>query len=48
MRAGKHNFAEVKVYGAIMAVLLGWRALQFIRKKRLLPIAVIGRQLSKQ
>lgn len=25
MRAGKHNFAEVIVYGAIVALLLGWR-----------------------
>jgi sulfoxide reductase heme-binding subunit YedZ len=25
MRAGKNNFAEVAVYGAILAVLLGWR-----------------------
>lgn len=26
MRAGKNDFAEVAVYGAIIAVLLGWRA----------------------
>ena len=25
MRAGKNNFAEVFVYAAILAVLLGWR-----------------------
>ena len=25
MRAAKHNFAEVAVYAAILAVLLGWR-----------------------
>lgn len=25
MRAGKHNFAEVMVYGTIVAALLGWR-----------------------
>lgn len=25
MRAGKHNFAEPAVYGAILAALLGWR-----------------------
>ncbi len=25
MRAGKHNFAEVAVYAAILALLLGWR-----------------------
>ncbi len=34
MRAGKNNFAEVAVYGAILAVLLGWRLLQFFKKKR--------------
>ena len=28
MRAGKHNFAEPALYGAILAVLLGWRVLQ--------------------
>lgn len=32
MRAGKHNFAEVAVYAAIIAVLLGWRLQQFIKK----------------
>ena len=34
MRAGKHNFAEVAVYAAILSALLGWRVLQFIKKKR--------------
>jgi sulfoxide reductase heme-binding subunit YedZ len=29
MRAGKHNFAEVAVYAAILATLLGWRVQQF-------------------
>ena len=48
MRAGKHDFAEVTVYGAIMSVLLGWRLLQFLRKKRLKPLMVMRRQLSKQ
>ncbi len=32
MRAGKNNFAEVLVYAAILAGLLGWRWLRFIRK----------------
>jgi sulfoxide reductase heme-binding subunit YedZ len=32
MRAGKNNFAEVLVYAAILAALLGWRWLRFIRK----------------
>lgn len=34
MRAGKHNFAEVAVYAAILGILLGWRVLQFIKKKQ--------------
>jgi sulfoxide reductase heme-binding subunit YedZ len=34
MRAGKNNFAEVFVYAAILAVLLGWRLLQWIKKKQ--------------
>ena len=29
MRAAKHNFAEVAVYAAILASLLGWRLAQF-------------------
>lgn len=35
MRAGKNNFTEVFVYAAIIAVLLGWRAAHYLRKKRL-------------
>ena len=35
MRAGKNNFAEVGVYAAIIAVLLGWRVQRFLKKKRL-------------
>ena len=31
MRAGKRNFAEVAVYAAIMALLLGWRLVRSIR-----------------
>ena len=34
MRAGKNNFAEVFVYAAIIAVLLGWRVRQYILKKK--------------
>ena len=37
MRAGKNNFAEVFVYAGIIAVLLGWRLFQFLKKKRLSP-----------
>jgi len=33
MRAGKHNFAEVAVYAAIIGVLLVWRVLQYLKKK---------------
>ena len=35
MRAGKNNFTEVFFYAAIIAVLLGWRVAQFVKKKRL-------------
>ena len=35
MRSGKNNFTEVFVYAAIIAVLLGWRLQQFLKKKRL-------------
>lgn len=37
MRAGKRNFAEVAVYAAILAVLLGWRLMQYLKKRRLRP-----------
>jgi sulfoxide reductase heme-binding subunit YedZ len=47
MRAGKNDFAEVAVYAAILAALLGWRLLQFIRKKRLLRPPAGRTQLSK-
>jgi sulfoxide reductase heme-binding subunit YedZ len=40
MRAGKHNFAEVAVYAAIIAVLLGWRvANRFRTKARVAPVS---------
>lgn len=48
MRAGKNNFAEVLVYAAVIAVLLGWRVQQYLKKKRLQP-SIGGRsQLSNQ
>lgn len=34
MRAGKNDFAEVVVYAAILASLLGWRVWNFFKKKR--------------
>lgn len=38
MRAGKNNFAEVFVYAAIIATLLGWRAWKrFARPQRQVP-----------
>jgi sulfoxide reductase heme-binding subunit YedZ len=33
MRAGKNDFAEVAVYGAILALLLGWRVLHAWRRR---------------
>ncbi len=33
MRAGKHNFAEVAVYAAILGTLLGWRVWQAARQR---------------
>ena len=33
MRAGKNDFAEVFVYAAIIAVLLGWRVRRYLVKK---------------
>jgi sulfoxide reductase heme-binding subunit YedZ len=35
MRAAKNNFAEVAVYAAILAVLLGWRVREALRKRQL-------------
>ena len=34
MRSGKNDFAEVAVYAAIIGVLLGWRLVQYVNKKR--------------
>ena len=46
MRAGKNNFAEVFVYAAIIAVLLGWRIAQHLKKKRHQPNRTVREQLS--
>ena len=48
MRSGKNDFVEVAVYAVILAVLLGWRARQYMKKKRLQPTSVVGKQLSNQ
>jgi sulfoxide reductase heme-binding subunit YedZ len=37
MRAGKNNFNEVFVYAAILAVLLGWRVVQWLKNKQQSP-----------
>lgn len=34
MRAGKNDFGEVAVYAAIIAALLGWRAVQYLKKRK--------------
>ncbi len=48
MRAGKNNFAEVFVYAAIVAVLLGWRVWNFAKNRKAPQTAPAGRvQLSK-
>lgn len=48
MRAGKNDFAEVFVYAAIIAALLGWRVWNFARNKRApRPVAAGRVQLSK-
>lgn len=41
MRAGKNNFTEVFVYATILGVLLGWRLVQWIKKKQS-KIVVVG------
>lgn len=35
MRAGKNDFAEVAVYAAVLALLLGWRLVRFLKARRL-------------
>jgi sulfoxide reductase heme-binding subunit YedZ len=47
MRSGKNDFAEVIVYAAIIAVLLGWRVQQYLKKKKLKGTANVGGSLLK-
>ena len=47
MRSGKNNFAEVFVYAAIIAVLLGWRVQQFLKKKKLNSPRNVGNVIFK-
>ncbi len=35
MRAGKNDFAEVAVYAAVLAALLAWRLLRYLKKRGL-------------
>jgi sulfoxide reductase heme-binding subunit YedZ len=47
MRAGKNDFAEVAVYAAVLAVLLGWRLVQALKvRARAVPNAS-GRPASR-
>jgi sulfoxide reductase heme-binding subunit YedZ len=46
MRAGKNNFAEVLVYAAILAALLGWRLVEFTKKKTQKSASTINSSLS--
>jgi sulfoxide reductase heme-binding subunit YedZ len=45
MRAAKHNFAEVAVYGAILGALLAWRLVRFARQRRVQPRQAPGRRM---
>jgi sulfoxide reductase heme-binding subunit YedZ len=40
MRAAKNNFGEVALYAGILAVLLGWRVREYVRKKVSARVAV--------
>ena len=39
MRSAKSNYAEVSVYGAVIALLLGWRVIDWVRSRRRLRVA---------
>jgi sulfoxide reductase heme-binding subunit YedZ len=47
MRAAKHNFAEVAVYGAILGVLLGWRVREWMLKRRGSGMALAPARVSR-
>ena len=48
MRAGKNDFAEVFVYAGVLALLLGWRLQQYLKKKRPQPLMGGREQLLKR
>ena len=39
MRSAKSNYAEVLVYAAVIALLLGWRVIDWVRSRRRLRVA---------
>lgn len=43
MRAGKNDFGEWSVYAVIVALLLGWRVVRFLRARRRQPVPARGR-----
>jgi methionine sulfoxide reductase heme-binding subunit len=47
MRAGKNDFAEVAVYAAILAVLLGWRVREAVRKRKGVGVAARAQPTSR-
>ena len=44
MRAGKNHFTEVAVYAAILGTLLGWRVVQWVKKRKLSPTVAAPRK----
>ena len=48
MRAGKHNFAEVAVYAAILGTLLGWRLFRLLGKTKSQRPSILRGVLSKR
>ncbi|MFN3570973.1 MAG: sulfite oxidase heme-binding subunit YedZ [Polaromonas sp.] len=47
MRSGKNDFAEVAVYAVVLALLLGWRVREYVKKKRPSRPPAVREQLSK-
>ncbi|NNU44214.1 sulfoxide reductase heme-binding subunit YedZ [Ramlibacter sp. B156] len=47
MRAGKNDFAEVAVYAAILAVLLGWRVREALRRRKGVGVAARAQATSR-
>ena len=47
MRAGKNDFAEVAVYAAILATLLGWRVREAVRRRKSVGVAARAQPTSR-